>query len=249
MKKARTVTNAIERFHLRNAKSGCCHTHTHKAGQAAAPRNNVMADKEQSAPFSSANRRAVRYEMNPPFPPAPLFSCINIMQLWATEKLLMQRGNPYFCQLPHLKCNQSHSRGSWNLNQHQNSHHEGPDVLYCTGRAGKALISIADSIHSGRKVLFISKKRKKNVKVGEGKLKVCGYGAGRLFFFFFFFFHGSSKIIHPSVMKPRLDQKVGEGEKWSRTKHLERDKNSSLKVLTGTAGEQGRFVLLSRRET
>lgn len=50
-------------------------------------------------------------------------------------------------------------------------------------------------------------------------------------------------------MKLRLDQKVGEGEKWSRTKHLERDKNSSLKVLTGTAGERGQFVLLSHRET
>lgn len=50
-------------------------------------------------------------------------------------------------------------------------------------------------------------------------------------------------------MKSRLDQKVGEGEKWSRTKHLETDKNSSLKVLTGAAGEQGQFVLLSRRET
>lgn len=174
------------------------------------------------------------------------------MQLWATEKLLMQRGNPYFCQLPHLKCNQSHSGGSRNLNQHQNSHREGPDVLYCTGRAGKALISIADSINSGRKVLFISKKKKKkkNVKGRKGKLKVCGYGAGRLFYFILFFlFHGSSKIIHPSVMKSRLDQKVGEGEKWSRTKHLETDKNSSLKVLTGTAGERGQFVLLSCRET
>lgn len=113
--------------------------------------------KEQSAPFSSANRRAVPYEMNPP---PHTHSCINIMQLWASEKLLMQRGNPYFCQSPHLKCNQRHSGGSWNLNQHQNSRREGPGVLYCTRPAGEALISIANSINSGRGVLFISLKKK-----------------------------------------------------------------------------------------
>lgn len=121
--------------------------------------------------------------------PAPPFSCINIMQLWATEKLLMQRGNPYFCQLPHLKCNQSHSGGSWNLNQHQNSHHEGPDVLYCTGRAGKALISIADTINSGRKVLFFSKKRGKKKRPGEkGENWKCADTVPGASFFRFFFF-------------------------------------------------------------
>lgn len=120
------------------------------------------------------------------------------MQLRASEKLLMQRGNPYFCQSPHLKCNQRHSGGSWNLNQHQNSRREGPGVLYCTRPAGEALISIANSINSGRGVLFISLKKKIVEGEKKGKLKECGY------------FHGSSKIIHPSVMKSRLDQKVGE---------------------------------------
>lgn len=41
----------------------------HKAGQAVLHRKNVMAHKEQSAPFSSANCGTVRYEMKPPPPP------------------------------------------------------------------------------------------------------------------------------------------------------------------------------------
>lgn len=36
--------------------------------------------------------------------------------------------------------------------------------------------------------------------------------------------------------------KTWRGEKWSRTKHLETAKNSSLKVLTITTGERGQFV-------
>lgn len=201
-----------------------------KQGRLAVLWNNVVADKEQKAPFPSANYRAVPYETNTP-PPHFIhpFSCINIMQLWASEKLLMQRGNPYFCQLPHLKCNQRHSGGSWNLNQHQNSRREGPCVLYCTRPAGEALISIANSINSGRGVLFIS--LKKNCQ-GRKKRQIERV---RLFSWFL-------KNHTPECNEVEARSESWREEKWSRTKHLETDKNSSLKVLTGTAREPGQFV-------
>lgn len=57
-----------------------------------------------SAVFSSARGSYARYELKLPL------SCINIAQLLAMEKLLMQPGNPYFCHLPQLKCNQRDNR-------------------------------------------------------------------------------------------------------------------------------------------
>lgn len=130
-----------------------------KAGQVCCTVEQCCGWQRAESPiFFSQPSRCTVWNEHPPLHTLT-FSCIDIMQLWASEKLLMQRGNPYFCQLPNLKCNQRHSGGSWNLNHHQNSRREGPCVLYCTRPAGEALISIANSVNSGRGVLFISLKK------------------------------------------------------------------------------------------
>lgn len=158
MEKAHTVTNAIERFYLQTAGFSLRRTCAHKSG--AGCRTVEQCRGWQKSRVPHFHQPTVELYHMKWTPPPHTHSCINIMQLWASEKLLMQRGNPYFCQSPHLKCNQRHSGGSWNLNQHQNSRREGPGVLYCTRPAGEALISIANSINSGRGVLFISLKKK-----------------------------------------------------------------------------------------
>lgn len=76
-------------------------------------------------------------------------------------------------------------------------------------------------------------------KKHEGKReidRVHEYRTGR------FTFHGSSTIVHQSVMKWKAWSKTLREVKWSRTKHLETAKNSSLKVLSVTTGEQGPFA-------
>lgn len=70
-------------------------------------------------------------------------------------------------------------------------------------------------------------------KKHEGKReidRVHEYSTGR------FTFHGSLK------MKWKAWSKTWREVKWSRTKHLETAKNSSLKVLSITTGEQGPFT-------
>lgn len=67
------IKNAIMHLHYTVLNSAFA-THTQKAGQAVLQHENVMAHKEQSAPFLSANCGIVRYEMNPYYPPPTLAS-------------------------------------------------------------------------------------------------------------------------------------------------------------------------------
>lgn len=54
--------------------------------------------------------------------------------------------------------------------------------------------------------------------------------------------HGSSKITHQSVMKSRLDQKLGERWNGAELSIWKQQKNSSPKVLGITTGEQGQLA-------
>lgn len=71
-------------------------------------------------------------------------------------------------------------------------HHEGPAVLYCIWLTGKEIIAMANSSNSvGRNLMFL------NIALGASVFMVLQ----------------KKKILHQSVMKSRLDQRLG--ERWN----------------------------------
>lgn len=83
------------------------------------------------------------------------------------------------------------------------SKHKGREVHYCLWLPQKAIMTIMAIIQWNIFDLFINKKserKRKNMEVDRAH----EYSAESLTF------HGSSKIIHQSIMKSRLDQQLGE---------------------------------------
>lgn len=115
--------------HLRQPVLNLARSRAHKAGAGGAAAREGLGSQRAECPTFVSQLWHCKIWNEPPLTSTPLLH--QYSAIMAPAELLMQPGNPYFCHLPHLKCNQRHNRESslpanasrrrWNRNQHLHS--------------------------------------------------------------------------------------------------------------------------------